>query len=274
MNDILHAFDPDDITARIEANINVYLLSFACLPGALLQDDLRIVWVDSGIADAAFNSVVYANLSRETADAQIESVLSHFQQHRRPFTWHIGPSTRPTELDALLLAHGMVHSEDEPGMAVEIDNMRSNFSAPSGLQIEEITDIEGLEEWVGVWLFGVPAAARCVYLQALHLRGIGKEVPWRYYLGRLDGAPVATSELFLGAGVAGVQYVVTLPAVRRQGIGTAMTLRVLHEARAMDYRVGVLTASQEGLGSYRRIGFRDYGWFRRYESRSVDTSDS
>ncbi len=86
-----------------------------------------------GIADAAFNSVVCANLSRETADAQIGSVLSHFQRHRRPFTWHIGPSTMPAELDAFLLAHGMVHSEDEPGMAVEIDNMRSNFSAPSGL---------------------------------------------------------------------------------------------------------------------------------------------
>jgi len=59
--------------------------------------------------------------------------------------------------------------------------------------------------------------------------------------------------------------VVTLPEVRRRGIGAAMTLRVLHEARAIGYRVAVLTASPDGIGVYRRIGFREYCLFRRYE---------
>ncbi len=84
----------------------------------------------------------------------------------------------------------------------------------------------------------------------------------------------ATSEPFLGAGVAGVQYVVTPPAGSRQGIGTAMTLRVVQEVRAIDYRVGVVTAPPKGIGSYRHIGFREYGWFRCYESGSADSPDS
>jgi GNAT superfamily N-acetyltransferase len=102
--------------------------------------------------------------------------------------------------------------------------------------------------------------------------GLGNDFPWRYYLGRLDGKPVATSKLFRGEGTAAVHHVVTVHGARRQGIGTAMALRVLHEASAMGYRVGVLTSSPEGIGSYRRIGFREYCWFRRYHLERPSTT--
>ncbi len=212
--------------------------------------------------------MVYADLSPDTVDRQIEAVLSHFGRHGRPFTWHNGPTTRPADLDRFLLAHGMTHSENEPGMAVDLDRMRDDFAFPPELTIEEVTDDSGLEAWVGVWLFGAPHDVRRRYLDARRERGLGDDLPWRYYLGRLEGKPAATSELFVDEGVAGVQYVVTLPELRRRGIGTAMTLRVLREARVMGYRVAVLTASPEGIGSYRRIGFREYCWFRRYERGS------
>jgi hypothetical protein len=37
-----------------------------------------------------------------------------------------------------------------------------------------------------------------------------------------------------------------------------MTLMPLLEARAAGYRVGILHASQSGLGLYRRLGFQQY----------------
>ena len=37
-----------------------------------------------------------------------------------------------------------------------------------------------------------------------------------------------------------------------------MTLAPLLEARAMGYRIGVLHASEMGLGVYRRLGFQEY----------------
>ncbi len=77
--------------------------------------------------------------------------------------------------------------------------------------------------------------------------------------------PVATSQLFVGHGVAAVHLVVTLSELRCRGIGSAMTRHVLSEARTLGYRVGVLTASPFGIGSYRRIGFQDYCLFQHYE---------
>ncbi len=262
---MLLSIDPSRIAATIEANINAYLLSFARLPGAILHDRPPSVWIDSGIADTTFNSVARARFDPAEVDAGVESVLSHFRQRSRPVTWHVGPSTEPQNLDLALLTHGMAHSEDEPGMAVELDRVRDQVEAPPGLAIETVRDERGLEDWVSVWLFPVPSDVRRRYLDVLWQRGLGDDLPWRYYVGRLDGKPVATSEIFVGEGVAAVHYVVTLPEVRRRGIGTAMTLRVLREARAMGYRVGVLTASPDGSGVYRRIGFREYCSFRRYE---------
>lgn len=252
------------IAAVIEANITAYYLSFAQLPGAVLHRDSHTVWVDSGTNNGAFNAVVSADFAPDTVDVQIEAVLAHFRHHARPVTWHVGPTTTPTDLGTFLLAHGLVHDEDEPGMAVAIDQMREDGAVAPGLAIEAVQDDSGLKDWVDVYLFPLPADARRGYLDVLRQRGLGDDLPWRYYVGRLDGRPVATSELFLGAGVAAVHHVVTLPELRRRGIGTAMTHQALRDARRMEFQVGVLTASPDGIGSYRRIGFREYCWFHRY----------
>ena len=62
----------------------------------------------------------------------------------------------------------------------------------------------------------------------------------------------------LGAGVAGLSSVATVPEARRQGIGTAVTLHLLEQARAMGYRIGVLFSSDMAVGVYRKLGFREY----------------
>jgi len=217
---------------------------------------------------------VSARFSPDTIDAQVEAVLSHFRQQARPVTWHIGPSTEPSDWGRVLLAHGLTHSEDEPGMALVIDGMREDVTAPPELVVEMVRDERGLEEWVSVWLFPVPDDTRRSVLDALRGRGLGDARPWRYFVGRIGGRPVACSELFVGRGVAAVHDVVTLPEVRRRGIGAVMTLRVLREARALGYHIAVLTASPDGIGVYRRIGFREYCWFRRYEWNAGDTSAS
>ena len=265
MPDPVPAIDPATIPAVIEANINAALLSFARLPGAVLHEEPHAVWVDAGLHDATLNAVVWARFAPDTVHAQIAAVLAHFRRHGRPFTWHVGPTTVPADLGDALLAHCLIHDEDEPGMAVELDRLQADVTAPPELTIEPVDDERGLAVWVAVWLFPLPDDARRHALETLLRRGAGGGLPWRFYLGRLGGRPVATAELFVGAGVAAVHHVVTLPDVRRRGIGSAMTLRVLRDARALGYRVGVLTASADGIGSYRRIGFREYCRFRRYE---------
>ena len=88
--------------------------------------------------------------------------------------------------------------------------------------------------------------------------GLGTDLPWRHYLASPDGTPVATSSLFLGAGIAGIHSVATVPDARGQGIGTAVTLEPLREARRRGYRLGALFSSEMAVNLYLRIGFREY----------------
>jgi hypothetical protein len=193
--------DPAGIAGVIEDNINAYLLSFARLPGALLYRDGRSVWIDSGIPDATLNAVVTARFGPDGVDAQVESVLGHFRRVGRPFTWHVGPTSAPRELGRILLAHGLRHSEDEPGMAIDLDDMREAGAAPAELAIDAVDDDAGLAAWVSVWLFPAPDAERRRLFDALRLRGVGRDLPWRYYVGRLGGQPVSCAELFVDQGV-------------------------------------------------------------------------
>jgi ribosomal protein S18 acetylase RimI-like enzyme len=75
---------------------------------------------------------------------------------------------------------------------------------------------------------------------------------------------VAAAALFVGAGVAGVYNVCTVPEVRGQGIGRAVTAAVLDDAVRRGLRIAVLGSSPMGYPVYRRLGFRDVSRLRSY----------
>jgi len=77
------------------------------------------------------------------------------------------------------------------------------------------------------------------------------------YLAFVEDQPVAVSTLFLDAGVAGIYNVATLPAWRGKGIGGAMSLFPLLDARKQGFRAGILQSSEMGYQVYQRMGFKE-----------------
>jgi len=158
---------------------------------------------------------------------------------------------------------------------VDLSALPEKASIPEELEIEQVRDEESLAAWKGTLAQGFgegPVEAEWVGEMYRRL-GLGDDGPWRHYLGRLGSEPVATSTLFLGAGVAGIYFVSTIERARRRGIGAALTLAPLQEAREMGYRLGVLGASPIGYPVYRRLGFREYCRICLYEWRPMMEAD-
>ena len=255
MDGILNDFSVRALAAAIEANLFEYFQYLGRSASVELYDNPNMTGFITGIPHPFMNGVFRIQL---TSGDAIEEALTHFKSRKVPFMWWMGSAAQSADWGKHLEAHGLVYGEDFSGMAADLLALNEDLASPSGLTIEPVGDKETLEQWVNAALigFGLPDNSEnaCFDLFA----GLGFDMPLRNYVGLMDGKPVAASQLFLAAGVAGIYWVATVPEARRQGIGMALTLAPLREARAMGYRISILHPSKMGLGVYRRLGFEEY----------------
>jgi ribosomal protein S18 acetylase RimI-like enzyme len=267
MNEHAAGYPEDSLIRAIESNGEEFLLALGRAAGAEERDDGRVRWVIGNCPIDYHNCVVRAEQTPEEADGVILDSQERFRVRGVPGSWHVGPSMRPPDLGGRLLARGFVYGGDDIGMAVDLSAPREDLAVPGDLTVERVRNERDLAAWTRTLSAGFgEGPVEAEWVGEMYRRvGLGDEAPWRHYLGRLGGEAVATSTLFLGAGVAGIYFVCTAERARRRGIGAAATLAALHDAREMGYRVGVLGSSEMGYPVYRRLGFREYCRIGLYE---------
>lgn len=266
MSEVLEDLSDAALVAAIEDNLSDQFAIFArYIPQASWRDDGETKVFLTGIPSPVFNGVFQAQLDADRLDAQIEDMMAAFKAIGAPMYWWTGPATRPADLGSHLQAHGLHHEYDFPGMAMDLLTL-GDAEPPAGLAIERVGSARSLRTWCDVLArsFALPTLVGDAFMDAFVRTGLGEDLPWRWYLGLLDGEPVATSLLAVSAGVAGVYYVSTLPEARRRGFGSAMTLRPLLDARGLGYRAGILRSSEMGVRVYRSLGFRECCKIGRY----------
>jgi GNAT superfamily N-acetyltransferase len=235
-----------------------------------------------------FKGVWRARLSADKADAAIEETIAWFKARSAPFFfWWTEPDTTPDDLGERLQAHGLLDMAEQvhdmaPGMLSTahgapcmVANLRQMNEAvltevPPGFTIAEVQTETDLADFKQVLIDGyeIPEAMADGWVQAALQIGIDR-TPWKMYLGRLNGQPVATNMMLIGGEVAGIYGVATVPTARRQGIGGAISLFPLLQARENGARYAVLFSTEMGVHAYERIGFRlTDGRVNRYLWRS------
>jgi ribosomal protein S18 acetylase RimI-like enzyme len=235
--------------------------------GMRAQEDDELVMVDSGLACDTFNVVCRARLARANARGRVAAAVDYFRLVARPFSWWVGPADRPADLREFLVAAGLEAAELELAMAADLDRLAVTVARPVGLRIERARTPEQVGDYAAIVAGNGESPDPDVvrFLDAARPLLLAAEAPIRLYVGYLDDRPVAASELTLGGGVAGLYGIATRAPYRRRGIGGALTLRPLLEARAAGYRTAILQAAPAGQGVYTRLGFVPTGRYTEYK---------
>lgn len=211
----------------------------------------------SPVAHPWFNGVISSLPLLERDQIFIEETIDYFDSRGvKDFTWWMDSSLPSRDGERLLSRYGFVYSDNTPGMAVDVQALNEPAQTAAGLEVRAVTDDESLRTWAHVFTIGYglpPEWEPSIYQQQ---QQFGLDLPMRNFIGYVDNQPVATSCLFLGAGVAGVYSVSTLPEARGKGIGAAVTLQALFDARDLGVRVGTLQSSQMGYNIYKNLGFQ------------------
>ncbi len=255
------------LSALIKANeANLYALSpfFHDWPEAEKYIGPDLSWCVTGIPFAWCNVAFGAHLRPDQVDEAIEGFVAEGEKRKVPLSWWVGQETLPSDLGNYLVDYGFIPWSENTLMAVDLYAMKEDVTKPHAFTITQVEDPDSLRIWCNTAAegFGIPDSAENLF--EWFGKGIDLGLPLLFYLGLLDGKPVATSVLFLAEGVAGVYFVATLPGARRRGIGYSVTLEPLREARKMGYGVGVLQASGAGIPVYRKMGFRECCKMRSY----------
>jgi ribosomal protein S18 acetylase RimI-like enzyme len=273
------AFDPTDLAHAVEENLyDLFRAMAQGLSGGELDERDEFSRHHSFPTNPMFKGVWRSRLAPGQVDDAIDDTIAWFKARQAPFFfWWTGASTTPADLGDRLQARGLLDMAEQqsalapgirqtelgaPCMAADLHRMNETALAtvPPGFRIEEVATEAALLDFKRVFVesYEIPEWAGQAWVDATQAIGIG-HTPWRMFVGYLAGQPVATTMLFNGAGVASVYAVATAPAARGRGIGGAITLKPLLEARDEGYRHGVLFSTEMGQSVYKRIGFRATG---------------
>jgi GNAT superfamily N-acetyltransferase len=231
------------------------------LPNARVRESRAVVLVDSGLPCDTYNFICRARLGSAGAREEIRGAIDFFGESGHPFSWWLGPGATPDHLGELLQEAGLAEAETELAMSLDLAALGPIPPAPAGFEIRRVrsqADLDILAPLLAAnW--DPPDSHVLRYFQLAASQLLAPNSAQWYYLGWLDGVPVATAELTVGGGVVGLYGIGTIPAARGKGIGSLMTAAPLHDARRLGHTTAILQAAEAGQNLYARLGFVPFG---------------
>lgn len=247
-----------DYAAAVEGDLVEHVARLHEPPVGEVHREGGAVWFATGLPSVNDNGVLRDAMRTERADEVVEGLLQPFLARGLPSMWwrFVGEAGDDPAVAAALARHGFALDSDRPGMGLDLGGFVPP-PAPRGVTVHRVLDEAMFLGWADVVgrAFDDPDFADGNSV-VMGLRiGFSDDSPFRHFLCRLEGEWVGASTLSLGAGVAGLANIATVPEHRGRGIGVCAAGAALTDARAIGLRIAALSADAAGVSVYEKLGF-------------------
>jgi ribosomal protein S18 acetylase RimI-like enzyme len=242
----------------VEENLRIAMRCYSRVSDAgEARDYPGLTVASSGIDCSVFNS---AMLTGPAGEIEFQRALAlagvHFGQRRLGWTfWLCEDLLEPVvrnHAKSVFRTSGMCPIAEAPGMYAET---LTAARRKCRLDIRRVCEAETRLDFahLSATIFALPfQTAKIIYGSAAVWDG-----PMTGWVGYTDGRAVSIASVVIGAGVAGVYSVGTLPAYQGRGFAETLMRHALAEARnETGIEVSVLQSTNQGMNLYLRMGYR------------------
>jgi GNAT superfamily N-acetyltransferase len=204
--------------------------------------------VRTGVASNTENGVVSAGV---VDAATVRDVIAWFDELRLPASWLVAEGEARAATAATLGAEGCRAERSGWEMRAALDTLDLEHDAAD---VHPVDSERRLEAWLDV-------AGACGWFENEDERRAWRELqrgltePTRLYLALRGGRPAGMASAFSSEEVVLLTAVAVLEDERRRGVGRALAVARLREARARGCTLAVLDPSPDGAKLYESLGF-------------------
>ncbi len=245
----------DQLLRAIQANYIEYFRPFQTLPDAHWHEDESVTWVLP--KGAPGNHILRAELTETVADMQLDALFAELEQvGAYVVRWLLYEHDTPHDLAKRLRARGLVEKSAEPILVRSLEQLPPQPTIRR-LKIERVGNAEQLDQWRRATGNGFGGGYQIAgrWSESYRQKGLEADNPFQHYLGTFGGKPATSASIVFAGGIAGIYDVSTVPALRRRGLASAITLAQMHVAKARGCTHAYLRSSREGLPVYQGLGF-------------------
>lgn len=257
------SWSQEKLVQAIGANLNVHMTHFAQysaetelvrVPGFTL--------VHSGLANGSLNYVLDADFSSANAPQKIAEVTNYFNQRNSPFSWWISSLDQPEDLAAHLERSGYKNTLNTFAMYLDLDAWNRPSPSPLTLDIVAATNEQTLRDFASV-LTENEETFQTFFTRIAAI--VTEDDPLEFYVGYVNGVPVACASCCYFAQISGLYLLTTAPAERRKGYGKALQEYCLQRSKDLGYHLSILHSSKESRPYYQLLGYTECGSFNEYQ---------
>jgi ribosomal protein S18 acetylase RimI-like enzyme len=197
------------------------------------------------------------------AEQVIDAADAWFGALGRGYTLQVeDPSGRDADLVVMAEQRGLLELSRAPAMVRSTPF--ESLAVPAGVRLGWVGADASIEDFIAVadesyQSLGMPAGV-IVEMCSSPERMVAPHV--HSVVAHLEGRPVATAQLLLGRGAAGVYYVGVVPDARGRGLAELVTHAVTQVGFELGAPIVVLQATTMGEPVYRRMGFEQFQTYR------------